>query len=119
MLNYCLIEFYSLVKGLKQPQGTNLCGFYVCEYIRWATSERRPGANQFEVRKQYSQFYFITINCVEFHSTHISILISFLKIEKMREQLLPNERVRAIQEELAGFLLKEVIDEKGEYHVED
>jgi hypothetical protein len=37
----------------------------------------------------------------------------------MREQLLPNQRIRAIQEELAGFLLKEVIDEKGEHYVED
>ena len=116
MLNYCLIEFYSLVKGLQQPPGTNLCGFYVCEYIREATSERKPDSNLFQVRKQYSQFYFITINCVEFHSTHISILISFLKIEKMRNQLLPKDRLRAIHEELAGFLLEEVISERGEYH---
>jgi hypothetical protein len=37
----------------------------------------------------------------------------------MREQLQPNKRIRAIQEELAGFLLKEVIDDKGEHYVED
>ena len=121
MLNYCLIEFYSLVKGLKQPQGTNLCGFYICEYIRWATSERRPNANQFDVRKQYSHFYFITINCVEFHSTYIyiSILISFLKMYDMREKLLPDQHVRAIQEELAGFLLREVLDPAGHHYAED
>jgi hypothetical protein len=37
----------------------------------------------------------------------------------MREKLLPTQRIRAIQEELAGFQLREVIDEKGEYYVED
>ena len=37
----------------------------------------------------------------------------------MREQLPPNQRIRAIQDELAGFLLKEVIDDKGEHYVED
>jgi hypothetical protein len=36
----------------------------------------------------------------------------------MREKLLPHQRLLAIQEELAGFLLKEVIDEKhGRFHV--
>jgi len=37
----------------------------------------------------------------------------------IREKLLPDQRIRAIQEELAGFLLKEVIHEKGEHYVED
>ena len=49
---------------------------------------------------------------------YISIFIS-LKIMSIREKLLPDQRIRAIQEELAGFLLKEVIDEKGEHYVED
>jgi hypothetical protein len=35
---------------------------------------------------------------------------------RMRDQLLPHQRVLAIQEELAGFLLDEVISEKGEFH---
>jgi hypothetical protein len=37
----------------------------------------------------------------------------------MQEKLLPTQRIRAIQEELAGFLLREVIDEKGEHYGED
>jgi hypothetical protein len=37
----------------------------------------------------------------------------------LREKLLPTQRIRAIQEELAGFLMREVIDEKGEHYVED
>jgi hypothetical protein len=36
----------------------------------------------------------------------------------MWEKLLPHQRLLAIQEELAGFLLKEDIDEKnGRFHV--
>ena len=50
---------------------------------------------------------------------YISIFISFLKIMSIREKLLPDQRIRAIQEELAGFLLKEGIDEKREHYVED
>ena len=37
----------------------------------------------------------------------------------MRETLDPKLRVGAIQEELAGFLLSEVIDEKGEHYASD
>jgi hypothetical protein len=37
----------------------------------------------------------------------------------MREKLLPTQRIREIQEEPAGFLMREVIDEKEEHYVED
>jgi hypothetical protein len=37
----------------------------------------------------------------------------------MREKLLPTQRIKAIQEELAGFMLREVLYEKGEHYVED
>jgi len=50
---------------------------------------------------------------------YISILISFLKMHDMREKLLPDQRVRAIQEELAGFLLREVLDPAGHHYAED
>ena len=36
----------------------------------------------------------------------------------MRDELLPYDRIRAIQEELAGFFLDQVINKAGEYHVE-
>jgi hypothetical protein len=36
-----------------------------------------------------------------------------------REKLLPTQRIKAIQEELGGFMLREVLREKGEYYVED
>ena len=75
-----------MVKGLQQPPGTHLCGFYVCEYIRELTTERRE---------------------------------KDLHIHDLREQLDQEQRVRATQEELAGFLIKEVIDERGEHYAED
>jgi hypothetical protein len=62
---------FKMAKSLEQEKGTNLCGFYVCDYIWWFTTERRARAVNLEVRKQYSQFYFITINCVELYSTYI------------------------------------------------
>jgi hypothetical protein len=37
----------------------------------------------------------------------------------LRETLLPQEHIRAIQEELAGFLMRKVLDPKGEHYVED
>jgi hypothetical protein len=37
----------------------------------------------------------------------------------MREKLLPTQRLKAIQEELAGFIMREVLDEQGEHYVED
>jgi hypothetical protein len=37
----------------------------------------------------------------------------------MREKLLPIQHIKAIQEELAGFMLREVLCEKGEHYVKD
>ena len=34
----------------------------------------------------------------------------------MRDKLLAQDRIEAIQEEIAGFLLDQVIDPKGEYY---
>ena len=36
----------------------------------------------------------------------------------MRDELLPHDRIRAIQEKLAGFFLDHVIHKDGECHVE-
>ena len=36
----------------------------------------------------------------------------------MRDELRPQDRIRAIQEELAGFFLDHVIHKAGEYNVE-
>ena len=35
----------------------------------------------------------------------------------MRDQLLPEQRLLGITEELAGFLLKEIIDDAGAFNV--
>ena len=39
-----------------------------------------------------------------------------LRLHDIREEFIPNDRLQALQEELAGFLLKEVIDPKGPFH---
>ena len=75
---------YKTVESPQQPPGSNLCGFYACEFIRELTTERRTTA-----------------------------------FSKMREKIDPELRVGAIQEELAGFLLREAIDEKGEHYASD
>ena len=36
----------------------------------------------------------------------------------MRNELLPEDPMKAIQEELAGFFLDHVINKAGEYHVD-
>ena len=36
----------------------------------------------------------------------------------MRDELLQHDRIRAIQEKLAGFFLEEIIAKTGEYHLE-
>ena len=71
-----------------QPPGTNLCGYYVCEYIRQHTSERR--AQDINLRRN-----------------------------DLRKKLSPEARFRPIQEELAGFLMREVLHPKGEHYYED
>jgi hypothetical protein len=71
-----------------QPPGTNLCGYYVCEFIRRHTSERKPSDSN--VRRN-----------------------------NLRKTLSPEARFRPIQEELAGFLMREVLHPKGEHYYED
>ena len=36
----------------------------------------------------------------------------------MRNELLPEDRMKAIQEELAGFFFDHIMNKAGEYHVE-
>ena len=38
-----------------------------------------------------------------------------LRLRDIREELIPNDRLQALQEEFAGFLMKEVIDPKGPF----
>ena len=37
---------------------------------------------------------------------------------QIRDELLPQDHMRAIQEELAGFFLDHVINKAGEFHLE-
>ena len=82
MLGYFDWSNSILVKCPKQGKRNNLCGYYVCEFIRHMTCDNTsPDGElyQFRVRKPYSQFKFITINCVEFHSY---MLTPFFKLDR-------------------------------------
>ena len=72
-----------------QPPGTNLCGYYVCEFIRRHTSERKLSDS---LRNASN---------------------------KLRRKLSPEARFRPIQDEIAGFFLREVLHPKGEHYSED
>ena len=82
------LTFRRLANVPTQPKGTNLCGYYVCEFIWGLTSERR--AQDINLRRN-----------------------------DLRKKLSPEARFRPIQEELAGFLMREVLHPKGEHYYED
>lgn len=68
----------------RQPQGTNLCGYFVCEWIRMQISERRPS--------------------------------TFVELDRLRRDLPYKDRFQPLQEEIAGFLMADVIHPKGKFN---
>ncbi|KAM0884309.1 hypothetical protein ACQ4PT_031083 [Festuca glaucescens] len=79
--NFAETLTFTPVPCAQQPQGTNLCGYYVCESIRMLTTEKQND-NRFNV-------------------------------DFMREKLQPHEHLLGITEEVAGLLMREVIDDNG------
>nr|XP_051183984.1 uncharacterized protein LOC127298020 [Lolium perenne] len=72
---------------MRQERGNNLCGYYVCDFIREMAVYRDAE-----------------------DAIHHSRMIS------LRDSLITEARIRAIQEELAGFFLNEALSPKGEYY---
>ncbi|XP_051183947.1 uncharacterized protein [Lolium perenne] len=74
---------------LKQEPENNLCGYHVCEFIREMAYHRDPEA-----------------------------AIHSIRMERLRDSLLTEDHIRSIQEELAGFIVREVIAPIRTYHRE-
>ena len=71
------------------------------------------------------QISFSTIHCVEYVSfiifvmvnIHIDLLLH--RTRKMRNQLKPEQRFAPLQDELAGFMLDQIISENGKFYWRD
>jgi hypothetical protein len=102
-----------LVKCARQPPETNLCGYYVCDFIHTLTTEN----------KDYDADVSNTFTTL-FYYCHIFIMIDghnlspfLIQFERTRDKVLPDQRIQRVAEELAGFLLKEVINDDGKFSV--
>ena len=72
------------------------------QVIRETTCETGRILEQLRVRKQYSQYYFITINCVEIHSY---ILTPFFKLDRTDAGRAPTNGTRVSNSRGVGGIL--------------
>ena len=49
-------------------------------------------------------------------SCDVLVYMTILQIEEMSDKLIPEENIMAIQEQLSGFIVEQVIDPKGEFY---
>lgn len=103
-----LIEFYFVVKCMKQDPGSEPCAYIVMENIRYMTEKINDKTMM--VRKYYLDFVLTICNIFIYWSSSLNN-----KISEKRDKLDLKDRMRALQEEIAGFLLREVIDKTGEF----
>ena len=78
---------------MRQKSGTVLCAYYVCENIHGLVGPPKGWTDWEE---------------------EVSKLIP--KVEEMRDKLIPKEKIMAIQEQLSGFIVEQVLDPKGEFY---
>ena len=68
-----LIEFYIVLKCAIQDMGTNLCGFYVMEFLRTEVTEEWDSHTSMAVREQYIHKFLLVPSIVTVN-IHIDLL---------------------------------------------
>src|ERR1041385_4723811 len=94
---------------MRQALGTEPCAYIVMENIRYMTE--KINQRTMMVRKYYLDFVLTICNIFIYRSSSLNN-----KIWEKRDKLDINDCMRALQEEIAGFLLREVINKStGEF----
>jgi hypothetical protein len=116
---YLTITYYNFVliqHCPRQPQGTNLCGFYVAEFVRICS--HRSKKEEDEVRLYICATQYISVYYIK---TYIYVLILFLYPGLKTERFMKGVTVEkyhfpAMQESIAEFINDHILTSGAEFY---